>query len=78
MAKLIDDPINLIDLDREALDELLLEKYKNSGLLRELTRRCLISLKEQTELTNFYKENPDSEQLENIKNEINQIFDKYK
>lgn len=78
MPKLIHNPRELMNLDRDTLDELLLEKYKNSGLLRELIRRCLSSLKEQTELTNFYRENPDSTQLDNIKEEINQIIDKYK
>lgn len=77
MPELIHNPRELMNLNRDELDDILLEQYKNSGLLRELIRRCLSSLKEQTELTNYYKENPDSEQLDKIKEEINQIFNKY-
>lgn len=77
MPKLMHSPRELMNLNRDELDGILLEQYKNSGLLRELLRRCLNSLREQTELTNYYKENPDSDQLEKIKEEINKIFDKY-
>jgi hypothetical protein len=78
MSSLIHNPKELMNLNRDQLDEILLDQYKNSGLLRELIRRCLNSLKEQTELTNFYKENPDTDQLDKINEEINKIIDKYK
>ena len=55
MPKIIHNPRELMNLNREELDELLLEEYKNSGLLRELVRVSLLQLKEQTEVTDLYK-----------------------
>jgi len=80
MPKIIHNPRELMNLNREELDELLLEEYKNSGLLRELVRVSLLQLKEQTELTEFYKgkKNNVLDKLDNIKHDINDIIEKYK
>lgn len=78
MSHLIDNPKDLMKLSREELDEILLDKYKNTGLLRELLRRCLSSLKEQTELTEYYKQGNVEEQLDDLKNEINEVIEKYR
>lgn len=78
MSHLIDNPKDLMKLSREELDEILLDKYKNTGLLRELLRRCLSSLKEQTELTEYYKQGNIEEQLDDLKNEINEVIEKYR
>lgn len=49
---IIDDLYKLIDMPREELDEILLDKKYNKALLRELIRRCIRELK-------FYKEQSD-------------------
>ncbi|MBZ9693282.1 hypothetical protein [Clostridium sp. M14] len=61
MPKIIHEPTQLMNLNRDELDEILLEQYNNSGLLRELIRVSLLKLKEQTELINFYKEKNDND-----------------
>lgn len=80
MPTIIHNPRELMNLSREELDELLLEEYKNSALLRELIRISLLELKEQTELTNFYKNKKDNalDKLKNIKQDINELINKYK
>lgn len=49
MANIIHNPRELMNLDRDSLDEILLEDYKNIALLRELLRVTLLQLKTQTE-----------------------------
>ena len=79
MSKIIHSPKELMNLDRDTLDELLLSEYKNSALLRELIRISLLQLKEQTKLTEFYKHNKDNElnRLNNIKQDIGKTIKKY-
>lgn len=57
MQNIIDNPQDLLKLNSSELDELLLEKYKNSALLRELIRRCLHEIKSQNDLIQLYKTN---------------------
>lgn len=52
LNNIIDDIDKLIDMPREELDEILLDKKYNKALLRELIRRCIRELK-------FYKEQSD-------------------
>ena len=79
MSKIIHNPKELMNLDRDTLDELLLSEYKNSALLRELIRISLFQLKEQTELVEFYKHNKDKElnRLNNIKQDMDRLIEKY-
>ena len=79
MSKIIHSPKELMNLDRDTLDELLLSEYKNSALLRELIRISLLQLKEQTELVEFYKHNKDKElnRLNNIKQDMDRLIEKY-
>ena len=80
MYKIIHNPRELMELSRDELDELLLEEYKNSALLRELIRVSLLQLKEQTKLTEFYKEKKDNalDRFEKLRDEINEVIDKNK
>lgn len=80
MPKIIHNPRELMNLNRDDLDELLLEEYKNSALLRELIRVCLIQLKSQTNDTEFFrnKQSDTVDKLEKVKEEVNKIIDKYK
>ena len=80
MPKIIHNPRELMELPREELDEILLEEYKNSALLRELIRVSLLQLKEQTKLTEFYKEKKDKtlDKFEKLRDEINEVIDKNK
>lgn len=79
MSKIIHNPKELMNLDRDTLDELLLSEYKNSALLRELIRISLLQLKEQTKLIEFYKHNKDKElnRLNNIKQDMDRLIEKY-
>ena len=80
MAKIIHNPRELMDLDRDTLDEILLEEYKNPALLRELVRVSLLQLKEQTTISKLYRDKKDNalDKLDNIKQDINEIIDKYR
>ena len=80
MPKIIHNPRELMNLDRDTLDELLLDKYKNSALLRELVRVSLLQLKEQTKLTELFRNKKDKalDRLDNIKQDINEIIEKYR
>ena len=80
MPKIIHNPRELMELSRDELDELLLEEYKNSALLRELIRVSLLQLKEQTKMTEFYKDNKDKalDKFEKLRDEINEVIDKNK
>lgn len=80
MPKIIHNPRELMNLNRQELDELLLEEYKNSALLRELVRVSLLFLKKEIEAKEFYKnkQDKDLDTLNNIKEDINLIIEKYK
>ena len=80
MPKIIHNPRELIKLSRDELDELLLEEYKNPALLRELIRVSLLQLKEQTRITELYKEKKDNalDEFEKLRDEINEVIDKHK
>lgn len=80
MSKIIHNPAELIKLSREELDDLLIDEYQNKGLLRELVRVSLLQLKEQTKLAEFYKERKNTalDKLDNMKQDINDLIDKYK
>lgn len=75
MPKIIHNPKELMNLSREELDEVLLEEYKNTALLRELIRISLTQLKEQTNLTEYYKNKRDriSHNYEILKMQINEF-----
>ncbi len=45
MPSIIDDVDKLMEMSREELDEVLLDKKYNKALLRELVRRCLYKAK---------------------------------
>lgn len=80
MPKIIHNPRELMNLSRDELDDILLEEYKNTALLRELIRVNLHQLKEQTNLTEFYKNKKDKalDKFENLRDEINKVIDNYK
>lgn len=80
MANIIHNPRELMNLDRDSLDEILLEDYKNIALLRELLRVTLLQLKTQTELCNIHRDRRDTtlDRLDNIKHDINELIDKYR
>ncbi len=80
MPKIIHNPRELMELSRDELDELLLEEYKNTALLRELIRVSLLQLKEQTKMTEFYKDKKDKalDKFEKLRDEINEVIDKNK
>lgn len=80
MANIIHNPRELMNLDRDSLDEILLEDYKNIALLRELLRVTLLQLKTQTELCNIHRDRREKalDMLDNIKHDINELIDKYR
>ncbi len=80
MANIIHNPSELIELDRDTLDEILLEEYKNPALLRELLRITLSRLKDQTTLSNIYRDREDEtiSKMEGMKKDINKVFEKYR
>lgn len=80
MANIIHNPRELMNLDRDSLDEILLEDYKNIALLRELLRVTLLQLKTQTELCNIHRDRRDKalDRLDNIKHDIDELIDKYR
>ena len=80
MANIIHNPGELMDLDRDTLDEILLEEYKNPALLRELLRITLYKLRDQTKLAIFYKDrkNDTLDKLDNMKEDMNKLFEKYR
>lgn len=80
MPKIIHNPRDLMNLSRDELDEILLNEYKNSALLRQLIRVSLLQLKEQTKMTEFYKDKKDKalDKFEKLRDEINEVIDKNK
>ena len=78
MANIIHNPSELIELDRDTLDEILLEEYKNPALLRELIRITLSRLKDQTTLSNIYRDREDEarSKMEDMRREIRGILNK--
>lgn len=80
MPKVIHNPRELMGLSRDELDKLLLEEYKNPVLLRELVMVSLLQLKEQSKMTEFYKEKKNNalDKFEDMRDEINKVMDKYK
>lgn len=75
MQNIIDNPQALLKLNSSELDELLIDKYKNSALLRELIRRCLHEIKSQNDLIKLYKNNYEKskEDLAKIENLVNKL-----
>lgn len=75
MNNIIDNPKDMLKLSRDELDEILIEKYNNSALLRELIRRCLKDLSKQIELSEYYYELASKKQdrLNEIKDKISDI-----
>lgn len=73
---IIDNPNDLIKLSRDELDEILIEKYNNKALLRELLRRTLYNLNEANMLANLYKEKnlEYKNETERVKEELKKII----
>ena len=77
MPNLMDNPFDLIEMSRDELDELLLEKYKNIAMLRELLRRTLGALNTANTMNIRYKKElaEQKEQIQSIKNQASIIID---
>ncbi|MDF2881276.1 MAG: hypothetical protein K0R54_1833 [Clostridiaceae bacterium] len=79
---IIDNPMKLILLSEDELEEILIEKYNNQALLRELLRQTLADLRKTRRLADVYKEQCSQyinkvksikEDLEKFTESINQI-----